>query len=176
MMTLLHVLHQVGIDCKGAKGLYLSDLRPSGLSKLLSDKSIPEAARLSPLVRAPRDCNRLATAAAKRFSPPRLVATSLYIGPVTCEPHEILSYTVLLTEDECKVAATSSNTGSVTCQPKKKLSQTACAHILLNQQQTPTEHSYSQALHRMLHITASVIELSGTGSCKLSKAFLFLYP
>ncbi len=70
---------------EGSKGLHwmmqsyilLRDLRPSGLSKLLSERSMPEAALRSPRVSAPRDCSRLATAAANRFSPPRLVATSL---------------------------------------------------------------------------------------------------
>ena len=69
---------------QGSRVAHLSDLRPRGLSKLLSDRSMPEAARLSPRVRAPSDCSRRATAAAKRFSPPKLVATSLYMGPVTC--------------------------------------------------------------------------------------------
>ena len=61
----------------------LRDLRPSGLSKLLSDRSTPDAARRSPRVRAPRDCSRRATAAAKRCSPPRLVIASLYTGALT---------------------------------------------------------------------------------------------
>lgn len=61
----------------GCSWAHLRELRPRGLSKLLSERSIPDAARLSPRVRAPRDCSRRATAAAKRFSPPRLVATSL---------------------------------------------------------------------------------------------------
>lgn len=106
---------------------HLRDLRPSGLSKLDSDRSMPEAARRSPRVSAPSDCSegvpsglnidvgarqfatrqedrtiasymadsfhctdvchtcrRLETAAAKRFSPPRLVLTNLYTGPHTC--------------------------------------------------------------------------------------------
>ncbi len=37
----------------------------------------PEAARLSPRVRAPKDCSLRATAAAKRFSPPMAVLISL---------------------------------------------------------------------------------------------------
>lgn len=61
----------------------LRDLRPSGLSKLLSDRSTPDAARRSPRVKAPRDCSRRATAAAKRCSPPRLVIASLYTGALT---------------------------------------------------------------------------------------------
>ena len=61
----------------------LRDLRPSGLSKLLSDRSTPDAARRSPRVRAPRDCSRRATAAAKRCSPPTLVIASLYTGALT---------------------------------------------------------------------------------------------
>ena len=70
---------------EGSKGLHwmmqsyilLRDLRPSGLSKLLSERSMPEAALRSPRVSAPKDCSRRATAAANLFSPPRLVATSL---------------------------------------------------------------------------------------------------
>ena len=64
--------------------IHLRDLRPSGLSRLLSERSMPEAARLSPRVRAPSDCSRLATADANRFSPPRLVTTSLYMGQLVC--------------------------------------------------------------------------------------------
>ena len=66
---------------------HLSDFLPRGLSKLLSERSTPEAARLSPRVSAPRDCSRRATAAAKRCSPPRLVMASLYMGAVTWQPH-----------------------------------------------------------------------------------------
>lgn len=44
--------------------------RPKGESKLLLDRSTPEAARRSPLVKAPKLSRRLATAAAKRRSPP----------------------------------------------------------------------------------------------------------
>ena len=75
---------------------HLRDFLPKGLSKLLSERSTPEAARLSPRVSAPRDCRRRATAAAKRCSPPMLVIASLYMGALTwqdythhqhCSPH-----------------------------------------------------------------------------------------
>ena len=65
---------------------HLKDFLPRGLSRLDSDRSTPAAARLSPLVRAPRLCRRRATAAANLFSPPRLVTISLYRGPLTCAP------------------------------------------------------------------------------------------
>lgn len=67
----------VALNTRKALKAHLRDFRPRGLSKLLSDRSMPEAALRSPLVRAPKDCRRRATAAAKRFSPPRLVATNL---------------------------------------------------------------------------------------------------
>eukprot|EP00961_Rhodomonas_salina_P150057 2020609-Rhodomonas_salina.5 len=45
------------------------------VSRLNSCRSCPAAARRSPFVNAPRDCNRFATAAANRRSPPRSVTT-----------------------------------------------------------------------------------------------------
>ena len=56
--------------------------RPSGESRFPSLRSIPVAARRSPRVSAPSDCNRRATAAAKRRSPPRLVLHITYSGPL----------------------------------------------------------------------------------------------
>ena len=44
------------IDVKLARQWYLRDLRPRGLSKLASDRSMPEAALRSPRVSAPSDC------------------------------------------------------------------------------------------------------------------------
>ena len=64
---------------------YFSDFRPRGLSRLLSERSMPEAARLSPRVRAPKLCRRRATAAANRLSPPKLLSTSLKIGALVCK-------------------------------------------------------------------------------------------
>ncbi len=66
---------------------YRRDFLPRGLSKLLSERSTPEAARLSPRVSAPRDCRRRATAAAKRCSPPMLVIASLYMGALTWQQY-----------------------------------------------------------------------------------------
>ena len=65
-----------------ASYIFFSARRPSGESRFPSLRSIPVAARRSPRVSAPSDCNRRATAAAKRRSPPRLVLHITYSGPL----------------------------------------------------------------------------------------------
>ena len=64
-----------------ASYIFFSARRPRGESRLPSLRSTPVAALRSPRVSAPRDWSLLATAAAKRRSPPRLVEHITYIGP-----------------------------------------------------------------------------------------------